>query len=147
MIHLRSTASRFPRLLAALSYTGVCFFIGCILGMLRGIWLAPTLGHDRALAIEMIIMLLVTAAAARSSIQRAAVPMGVGNRLAVGGIAVILLVIAEEGLARLISNESIFDVWGAQSEQAQVITAMIMLTFTGMPALVGPSKPPTVPSS
>lgn len=146
MIHLKLLPSRLPHLQAALTYFGICFVIGCLLGPVRELLLVPALDYDRALAIEMILMLLVSAGAARGAIRRVSTQMRVGDRLAVGGIALVLLIIAEEALARLVSDASIIDVWASQSEQAQVVTAMIMLLFAAMPALIGPSEPPTVPT-
>lgn len=145
MIHLKLVPSRLPRLQAALTYFGICFLIGCLLGPIRQLFLVPALDYDRALAIEMILMLLISAAAARGAIRRVSTRLNIGDRLAVGAIALILLILAEEALAQLVSGESILDIWAAQSEQSIVVTAMIMLLFAAMPALVGPSEPLTVP--
>lgn len=140
MIHLKLAPSPLPRLQAGAVYFVTCFLVGCALGPVRELWLAPRLGYDRALAIEMLTMLLVSAAAARHAIRRAAGRMSTRDRLAVGGIALLLLVAAEQALARLVSGQSIVELWASQPAVSQVTTALIMLLYALMPALVGPGR-------
>lgn len=137
MIHLQMAPTRAPRLQAGTLYFATCFVIGAMLGPVRELLLTPRLGYDRALAIEMIIMLLVSAAAARNAVRLLGGMMSMGDRMAVGAVASGLLVLAEDGLARLLSDQSIFSIWASQSDAAKVMTAMLMLLFAAMPALIG----------
>lgn len=143
MIHLLLVQSRYPRLQAGALYFLVCFTVGFIVEALREVWLEPLIGEPRALALELIILLVVSAAAANSTIREARPTMSSFDRVVVGLVALALLVGAQELLARIFLGASVVDGWSMLSSEAQVILALLMVSFTAMPLLaVRPSQPP-----
>ena len=88
-----------PVLAAAVAYFAVAFGAGFVLGALREIVVAPRLGGLAAVALEVPIMLAIARIAAGALVRRFAVPAGIAPRLAMGGIAFVLLQIAEILLA------------------------------------------------
>jgi hypothetical protein len=145
MIHLRQAQGRMPRLQAGALYFVICFTVGFIVDPLRELWLDPLLGQPRALAIELILLLLVSAAAARTAIRQVGTPMGSADRIGVGLIALLLLVLVEDGLARLFTDTSFLGIWAQLSDEAQVMSALLMLLYAAMPLLTSrpaPAAPP-----
>lgn len=145
MIHLLQAPGRMPRLQAGALYFVICFTVGFIVDPIRELWLDPLLGQPRALAIELILLLLVSAAAARTAIRQVGMAMGSADRAAVGVIALILLVVVEDVLARLFTDTSFLGIWAQLSEEAQVMSALLMLLFAAMPLLTVRPAAPAVP--
>ncbi|MCE3004318.1 MAG: hypothetical protein LW860_16710 [Xanthomonadaceae bacterium] len=83
---------------AALAYFAIVFAVGFVLGTLRVLWLAPALGERVAELAELPLMVLASAWAARWIGTRLRVPHGAGPRLAIGAIALALLLVLEFGV-------------------------------------------------
>jgi hypothetical protein len=83
---------------AALLYFALVFGAGFLLGPIRILWLVPRLGTRMAELIEAPIMLVIVISAARWAVSRYAVPATRANRLALGCIALLLLLMAEFSL-------------------------------------------------
>jgi predicted membrane-bound spermidine synthase len=77
------------------AYFALVFGAGFLLGTVRTLWLVPRIGARSAELLEMPVMLAVAAFAARWVVRRFAVPPQALRRLAVGLVALILLVGAE----------------------------------------------------
>lgn len=76
-------------------YFGVAFGAGFVLGVIRQIWVVPGIGAPAAELAEMPIMLVVIVVAARWVVARFGIGRSVAPRLAVGLLALALLVVAE----------------------------------------------------
>lgn len=95
--HLRSTPLRVLR--AAAGYFGVSFGTGFVFGTVRILVAVPALGERTAELIEMPMMLGVVWLAARWTVARAGLE-GRGLRLAIGVLAVAMLLLAEVALVQ-----------------------------------------------
>jgi hypothetical protein len=82
----------------ALAYFAAVFAAGFALGTLRTLWLAPRTGDLAAVALELPVMLALSWLAAGAVLRRWPLPRGT-PRLAMGGGAFVLLMLAEAGLA------------------------------------------------
>lgn len=92
---------------AALLYFALVFGAGFLLGPIRILWVVPRLGTRTAELIEAPIMLLVVVTAARWTVSRFSVPASRPRRLALGCIALGLLLVAEFSLVPLLRHISI----------------------------------------
>ena len=88
-------------------YFVVVFGVGFVLGAIRTVWVVPRVGARVAELMEMPIMLAVTIVAARWTVLRPSVPMMWSSRLAMGGIALVLMLISEFGFVLWIRGLSI----------------------------------------
>jgi len=86
---------------AALAYFALVFGAGFMLGPIRILWVAPRLGERMAELMETPIMLAIIILAARWVVRRLAVPTTPSSRLAMGGIALFLMLLAEFSLVLL----------------------------------------------
>lgn len=84
---------------AAFAYFAVAFGCGFVLGAVREIVVAPHLGGLAAVALEAPIMLAISWVAAGVVVRRFAVPARASARLIMGGLAFVLLQLAELALA------------------------------------------------
>ncbi len=84
---------------AAFVYFAAAFAAGFALGAIREIFVVPRLGGLAAVAIEVPIMLAISWIAARTIVARFAVPTDLVPRLVMGGLAFVLLQVAEMALA------------------------------------------------
>ena len=82
-----------PILAAAARYALTVFAAGFLLGTFRVLWLAPRLGPTAAVALELPLILAVAWIACRRTAT--SVPTTPRARLAMGGIAFLLLMAAE----------------------------------------------------
>ncbi|HWT82986.1 MAG TPA: hypothetical protein VN648_29745, partial [Candidatus Methylomirabilis sp.] len=80
---------------SGLLYFAFVFGAGFVLGTIRVLWAVPRLGERTAELMETPIMLVVTILAARWVVQRLALPRTPAKRLAVGLVALGLLLVAE----------------------------------------------------
>lgn len=86
---------------AGLAYFGVVFAAGFGLGTLRVLVLAPKLGENAAVLLELPIILAVSWAACRWLIARFGVSKMLTDRLVMGGLAFTVLIAAETGVSVL----------------------------------------------
>jgi hypothetical protein len=92
---------------AALLYFALVFGSGFLLGPIRILWVVPRLGTRMAELIEAPIMLVIVIAAAGWTVSRFAVPPCRAERLALGCIALFLLLMAEFALVPWVRHMSI----------------------------------------
>lgn len=90
------TASPIP---AAVAYFAVAFAAGFVLGTIRVLVLAPALGELPAVLIELPIMLAISALAAARIVPRFRVSGRTADRLTMGLVAFLFLMVAESLLA------------------------------------------------
>lgn len=121
---------------AAAVYFAWVFGAGFALGVVRELWLAPRVGARTAQLLETPLMLGVVLIAARASVRRFAVPRRLGARLAVGLLALALLLGAEVALALGLRGLSPAEIVTARDPVAGTVYALALVLFAAMPALV-----------
>lgn len=121
---------------AALAYFALVFGTGFVLGALRVTLLVPRLGVRAAELVEMPLMLIAIVFAARAVVSRFPLAPTPRQCLAVGGMALVLLLAAELTFARLLAGQSPA-AWLASRDAVSgpVYFAMLGL-FAIMPRLV-----------
>lgn len=113
----------FPAALAAIAYFGAVFAAGFVLGTARVFVLLPRLGETAAIALELPIMLALSWIACRGLVARFEVPATLAARLAMGGLAFALLMIAELGVSTLLFGRSL----GAHLDHYRQLPALLGL--------------------
>lgn len=79
---------------AALAYWGAIFALGFILGTIRTLWLAPSVGETIAVLIELPVMLAASWFAAKGLVRRFGIA-STGQALGMGALAFVLLMASE----------------------------------------------------
>lgn len=110
---------------AALAYFAPVFAAGFALGTLRVLLLAPALGGVAAVALELPVMLALAWVAARWAAERFEVPAAAAPRLAMGGLAFVLLIAAEAALG----------IWGFGRGGTEIVAGFV--TAEGILGLAG----------
>jgi hypothetical protein len=117
-------------------YFALVFGAGFVFGTIRVLWVVPHFGTRTAELLEAPFMLVVTIAAARWIIRRLAVPPGTFDRLAVGLVALCLLLALEFTLVLQLRGVSI----GEHFERLDPVSGTVYYTLLGlfgaMPLLV-----------
>ena len=103
MTHARHT------LKAGAAYFAIVFAVGFALGTVRTLFLAPRLGEQIAVVIELPFMLGASWLACAWVLRRWHVPAGSGPRLTMGGVAFALLIVAEIALSLTAFDRSLAD--------------------------------------
>lgn len=117
-------------------YFALVFGMGFLLGTLRVFLVAPRLGARTAELIEAPFMLAVTFLAARWTVRRLAVPAGWAPRLAMGGVALGLLLAAEFTLVLGLRGISIREYFAALDPVSGTVYYMLLGVLAFMPLLV-----------
>lgn len=125
-----------PRLgRAALAYWAWVFAAGFVLGTVRTLWLAPRLDDLAAVAIELPVMLAISALAARRVLHRWQVRHR-AEALAVGALAFALLIGAEALLACTLAGQGLSQ-WAATLASAPGALGLAgQIVFALLPALL-----------
>jgi hypothetical protein len=76
-------------------YFLVVFAAGFVMGTVRVVAMAPTLGHTGAVILELPVMLTIAWFASRHAIARFGVPAALSARLTMGTLAFVLVMLAE----------------------------------------------------
>jgi hypothetical protein len=121
---------------AGILYFVLVFGTGVVLGTVRTLWVVPRLGTRMAELLETPIMLVVAIAAARSIVHRLAVPSVSSARLGMGGIALVLLLVAEFGLVLWLRGMSIREYFASRDPVAGTVCYVMLGVFAVMPLLV-----------
>ena len=119
----------------ALSFALV-FEAGFALGIVRTLWVAPSVGMRMAELMEAPIMLMVTVPAARWIVLRLAVPPLLSARLGMGAIALGLLLVAEFGLVLWLRGISIGTYLTTRDPVSGTVYYVMLGLFAVMPILV-----------
>jgi len=88
-------------------YFFVVFAAGFLMGTLRVVVFEPAVGETAAVLFEMPVMLAIAWFASRSTVSWFAVPARLRPRLAMGGLAFALLLLAEIGISVLAFQRTI----------------------------------------
>ena len=121
---------------SGLWYFSVVFAAGFMLGPIRVLWLVPRVGERTAELLEAPVMLLVIVFAARWIVGRFSAPPPASERLAVGGIALLLLLAAELTVVLWLRDLSIAQYTAERDPVAGLVYVAMLGLFGAMPLLV-----------
>ena len=121
---------------AAGIYFALVFGAGFVLGPIRILWAVPRLGVRLAELIEAPIMLVVVVVAARWVVGRYAEDFTVRRRLALGAVALALMLFAEFALVTWLWGQSILDYLAGRDPVSGSVYYVLLGIFAVMPALV-----------
>jgi hypothetical protein len=121
---------------AGVLYFVVVFGAGLVLGPIRILWVVPRLGARIAELGEAPIMLVITIVAARWIVRRLAVPPTRLSRLAMGSIALSLMLIAEFTLVLWLRGLSISEYFASRDPVAASVYYAMLAIFAVMPLLM-----------
>jgi hypothetical protein len=122
-------------LLAGTLYFAAVFALGFVLGVLRTLVLAPLAGPTVAVAIELPILLAFAWLASGHLVARLRVRAATPERIAMGGIAFVLLMLAELGLSLVLGGRSPAEHLALYREPAHQLGLAGQLAFAAFPAL------------
>lgn len=117
-------------------YFALVFGAGFALGTLRVLLVVPRLGARTAELIEAPVMLAVTFLAARWTVRRLAVPPAWAPRLAMGGIALGLLLAAEFTLVLGLRGLSMREYFATLDPVSGTVYYALLGVFAVMPLFV-----------
>lgn len=121
---------------AGVLYFILVFGVGFVLGPIRILWVVPRFGARLAELMEAPIMLAVIIVAARWIVRRLAVPSTLSSRLAMGFIALALLLAAEFALVLRLRGLSIGEYFASRDPVAGAVYYMMLGVFAVMPLLI-----------
>jgi hypothetical protein len=117
----------------ALVYFALVFGTGFALGAIRVPLLVPRLGERYAELLEMPFMLVAIVLAARFVVRRYPLARAAASSLAVGGMALALLVLAEWQLGLWLQGRSFADYVTDRDPVSGAVYAALLLVFASMP--------------
>lgn len=121
---------------AALAYFGLVFAAGFVMGTIRVLLVEPYLGPAWAVALELPVMLGISAVAARWIVKVLAVEPATAPLLRMGLLALALLVAAETALGLLAFGQSVSDQLAAYVGPRGMLTLAGQIGFGLMPLFV-----------
>ncbi len=117
-------------------YFALTFLVGFLIGPLRELVLKPRLGGTGALLIEAPVMLVAMFYVAWRCVGWFAVSPRAADRIAMGGVALALLLCAEVVLSKLLRGMTL-DTWLAHFASTEgMISAALYATFAAAPLLL-----------
>jgi len=129
-------ATQMRTLKSGLLYFALVFGAGFVLGTIRVLWAVPRLGERTAELMETPIMLVVTILAARWVVQRLALPRTAAKRLAVGLVALGLLLVAETTGVLFLRGITMGQYFASRDPVAGTVYLVMLAVFAIMPLLV-----------
>jgi hypothetical protein len=121
---------------AGLLYCALVFGAGFILGSIRLALVVPRLGVRASELLEIPIMLATTVMAARWVVRRLAVPPVVRNRLGMGLIALVLMLLAEFGLVLSLRGMSFREYLATRDPVSAAVYYASLVVFALMPLIL-----------
>ena len=121
---------------AGVLYFSFVFGAGFALGIVRTLWVVPRFGARTAELMEIPIMLVVTIFSARWIVRRLAVPSTLISRLAMGSIALCLLLTAEFTLVLWLRGLSINEYFANRDPVSGAVYYITLIAFGFMPLFV-----------
>jgi hypothetical protein len=129
----RAGAGRHLR--AAALYFGLVFAVGFVLGAIRVPFLVPRLGVRAAELVEMPFMLVATILAAGFVVRRARGTISPRGWIAVGGVALALLVGAELVVGVVLAERGLGEYLASRDPVSGSVYLGLVLLFAAMPWL------------
>lgn len=121
---------------AAIIYFLLVFGAGFVLGPIRIFWAVPRFGARTAELMEFPIMLCVMIFAARWIVRRFDIPVTASSRLGTGGLALLLLLLAEFTVGVWLRGISIQQYFATRDQVAGTIYYLLLGVFALLPLLV-----------
>ncbi|MFO1353095.1 MAG: hypothetical protein U1F68_21425 [Gammaproteobacteria bacterium] len=121
---------------AGVYYFAIVFGAGFVLGFIRVLWVVPRLGARTAELLEALPMLIVIFLAARWITGRFAAQPGAPPWLAVGGIGLICLLIAEFTVILWLRGLTLKEYFANRDPVAGAVYLALLGVFALMPLLV-----------
>jgi hypothetical protein len=122
-------------------YFAVVFGAGFVLGTIRTLWIVPSFGTRRAELMEAPIMFTITVLASHWVLRRLAIRASVPGRIAVGLIALGLLLLTEFTVVLGIRGLTITEYLAGRDLVSGTVFAVLLVAFALMPLLgIGRSK-------
>jgi hypothetical protein len=121
---------------AAVLYFALVFGAGFVLGPIRVLWVVPRVGTRAAELMEMPIMLAVIVVAARWVVRRLAVPPARADRLAMGAVALALVLLMDFTVVLRLRGMSIEDYFAARDPVSGTAYYLLLVLLAAMPSLV-----------
>jgi len=118
-------------------YFAIVFGTGFVLGTIRVLWIVPRFGERLAELMETPFMFVVTMVSARWIVRRLHVPTTWFNRLGMGCVALVLLLVAEFTLVLWLRGLSITEYFSNRDPVSGAVYYMMLVVFAIMPLLVG----------
>jgi len=120
---------------AGASYFATTFVVGFLFGTIRTLFLVPRVGDVAAVSIEAPLILGVSWVAAGICLRLFSVPKHLISRLSMGGIAFILLMLAEAGVSIELFGRSLSGFAKSLTTDAGMIGLASQIAFALIPAL------------
>jgi hypothetical protein len=125
-----------PKILkAGALYFAVVFGAGFALGAIRTLWIVPSFGARRAELMEAPIMFAITVLASRWVVRCLAIRASFPGRIAVGLIALGLLLLTEFAVALWIRGLTIAEYLAGRDPVAGTVFVVLLAAFALMPLL------------
>ena len=121
---------------AGLVYFLLVFGLGWVLGPIRELWAVPRFGRVAALLIEAIIMLIAMMVSSRWVMRRFEVHQTLGSTIAMGLVALGILLPAEIAGALWVRGLSLDEYLASFVTAPGVISLIMFLLFAAMPSLI-----------
>jgi len=121
---------------AGILYFAIVFSAGFALGIIRTLWAVPRFGARAAELAEAPFMLLATIAAARWVVRRLAVSAALSNRLGMGCIALLLMLMAEFTLVLRFRRLTLREYFAGRDPVSGTVYYAMLVVFAIMPLLL-----------
>jgi hypothetical protein len=121
---------------AGTAYFALVFGAGLLLGPIRILWIVPAVGVRWAELLEAPVMLAVIVVAARWIVRRFALSRAPALRLAVGVVALGLLLIAEFTVVLALRGITIGEYLAGRDPVADAVYRALLGAFAAMPVFV-----------
>jgi hypothetical protein len=121
---------------AGATYFMLVFVAGFVLGTLRVTAVAPALGDAGAVLVELPIMLTLSWIVCRALLRRFAVAATPGPRLAMGGTALALLLLAETAVGVLLMDRDLSGQIASYRATSAQLGLAAQLAFAALPLVI-----------
>ncbi|WP_205481163.1 hypothetical protein [Sphingomonas arenae] len=121
-------------------YFALIFGLGFVLGTVRVLLLEPALGLGRATLVELPVMLLASWAACGWVLRRSAVETR-GQRVVMGTVAFVLLMVAELGVSTLLMRRSVAEHLATYGDTPRQWGLAAQIAFAAFPLLRRQARP------
>jgi hypothetical protein len=120
-------------------YFLLVFAVGWVLGPIRELWLVPHLGRTMGSLLEALLMVIAMILAAGCVLRCIDVPYVLNVRIAVGLVALGILLVAELAGVRWVRGMAIQAYLAGYATPSGLISLLLFLIFAAMPSLVARS--------
>ena len=121
---------------ASVTYFGLVFGAGFILGTIRVLFVVPRFGDRVAELMEAPLMLSITVFAARWAVHKFKVSVAYGDRIVVGLLALILLVMLEFTIVLWLRGITLTAYFRERDPLAATIYYLLLVVYAMMPLIV-----------